>query len=400
MMILGILFLIAAVAMAIILPKMNVGTKLVRVLAPCVVVIIAIACIAVSCVVTLEPGEVGLAYQLDGSKTQLQVGYNFIPPWARINEWNTTIQVFTFSQGEAEDDIYGAQTSEKDYIEAVATISVRINTEKMDEYVALYGNEQLSSARIQQMLKTMSREAIESSVNVKPTADVMANKKQVTTEAKDYLTKSMSELPIVLVSFTLDDLIAPESYEAAIRDQAQMRMDKEKATLQQEVNEQQALADKIKAEGDAKVKTTQAQADADVKRIEAENAAAVAKIEADNKAEVKKIQAEADAEVRRVQAEAEANEIKVKATAEAEAVVMQGEAEAKAIAAQGEAYKQNPQLIELKMKEIQAAVEQAWAEKWSGFSFEGMSGFNFANLTEILKGIIPNSTTVEMTPAE
>ena len=70
---------------------------------------------------------------------------------------------------------------------------------------------------------------------------------------------------------------------------------------------------------------------------------------------------------------------------------MQGEAEAKAIAAQGEAYKQNPQLIELEMAEIQAAVEQAWAEKWSGYSFEGMSGFNFANLTDILKEIIPTS---------
>lgn len=359
-------------------------------------IIISIAFIAFSFVVTLNPGEVGIAYQLSGNKTPITVGYNFIPPWARINKWNTTIQVFTFSQGDANDDIYGAQTNEKDYIEVVSTMSIRIDTERMDEYIALYGTEELSSKRILQMLKTISREAIESSINVKSTADVMSGKKVVSQEAHDYLNTALKDLPVVLISFTVDDLIAPESYENAIKEQAQLRMDKEKAILQQQINMEQSLANKVKAEGEATVKQTQATADAEVKRIEAESAAAVAKIKAENEATVKETQATAEANVRRIQAEAEANEITVKATADAEAIVMQGEAEAKAIAAQGEAYKQNSQLIELKMAEIQADVERSWAEKWSGFSFEGMSGFNFANLTEILKGILPNSTTTSM----
>lgn len=116
--------------------------------------------------------------------------------------------------------------------------------------------------------------------------------------------------------------------------------------MQQQINEQQALADKAKADGEVAVMQTKATA--------------------------------------------EANEITTKGNAEA--IVVQGEAEAKAIAARGEAYKQNPQLIELEMAEISAATEKAWADKRSGFSFEGMSGFNFANLTEILKGIIPTGT--------
>lgn len=389
-MILGILFVVLAVVSAFV-PKN--APRLVRVITPCVSTVIAIVLVLTSIVVTLEPGKVGLAYRLNGSTTRLNVGYNFVPPFARVNEWNTTIQVFTFSQGEAYDDIYGAQTNEKDYIEVVATMSIKIDTEQLEKYIALYGNEQLTSKRIQQMLKTISREAIESSVNVKSTADVMGNKKQISTEAKEYLQNAMKDLPIVLVSFTVDDLIAPESYENAIKEQAQLRMDKEKAMLQQEINEQEALANKIRAEGESKVKTTQAQADAEVKRIEAENAAAVAKIQADNEAEVKKIQAEAEASVRRIKAEAEATEITTKANAEAEAVVKQGEAEAKAIAARGEAYKQNTQLIELKMAEITAEVQRAWGERWSGYSFDGMSGFNFANLTEIFQEILSKPVT-------
>ena len=387
LLVLGILCVLLAVVAFIALPKFNL--RLYKILSP-LVLLLGVVFVLLSFVVTLDPGQVGIAYQLNGNSTPLNVGYNFIPPWSRINQWDATIQVFVFSQGEANDDIYGAQTMEKDYIEAVATISVRIDTEQMDKYVALYGNEQLSSVRIQQMLKTISREAIESSVNTKETATVMGNKKQVTAEAKDYLQNALQDLPIVLISFTLDDLVAPDSYEAAIREQAQLRMDKEKAVLQQEINEQQALADKIKAEGEAQVKTTQAQADADVKKIEAENVATIARIQAENDAEVKKIQAEAEASVRKTKADAEANEITTKATAEAEATIAQGEAEAKAIAAQGESYKQNPQLIELRLAELQAEIQEAWASKWSGYSFEGMSGFNFANMTEILKGLIPS----------
>lgn len=355
--------------------------------------------IVASFVVVLQPGEVGIAYQLRGSSRELQVGYNFVAPWARMHRWDTTMQVVTFSQGDAADDIYGAQTTEKDYIEVVATIGVHIDTSKMTEYIALYGNEQISSKRITKLLKTISRNSIESIIGSYTTSEVMGNKKKIGEEASTHLKESIKDLPIILDSFTIDDLVAPESYELAIKEQAQLRMEKEKATLQQQINEQEALANKTKAEGDAAVLKTQAEADAAVKKIEAENAASVAKIKADNDAEVKKIQAEAEASVRKTQAEAQATEITTKANAEAEATIKKGEAEAKAIAAQGEAYNQNPQLIDLKKAEISAEVQSKWAENWSGYSFEGMSGFNFADLTEILKNLI-NPSIPAVVPAE
>ena len=352
-------------------------------------ILLATALIASSFVVVMDAGEVGRAYNISGKSTELTLGYNFVPPWARRYNWDVTQYVVTFSQGDASNDVFGAQTVEKDFIEAVATIGIRIDTERMEDWISTYGSEQINSNKIQLMLKTVSRSAIEKAVSEYTTAEVMGKKNQVSEEAKKYFVEALSDVPVIVEFFTLDDLIAPESYENAIKAQAQLRMDKENALLQQEVNEQQAKADKAKAEGEAAVKKTQAEADAEVKRIEAENAAAVAKIKADNDAAVKRVEAEAEAEVRRIKAEAQANETTTNANAQAEATIAQGEAEAKAISAQGEAYRLNPQLIEIKMAEINAEVETKWAEGWSGYSFEGMSGFNFANLTEIFKNLIP-----------
>ena len=350
---------------------------------------VAIVFILWSFVVTLVPGQVGIAYQLSGSRSDLKVGYNFVAPWAKIHTWDTTIQVVTFSEGDAKDDIYGAQTTEKDYITVVATIGLHIDTDQMDEYIKLYGNEQVRSERIMKLLKTVSRNSIESVIGVNKTADVMANKKMIGEKSGEHFKASVAELPLVIDSFTIDDLVAPDSYENAIKEQAALRMETEKATLQQQKNEQEAAANKIKAEGEAAVLKTQAQAQADVKKIEAENAAAVKKIEAENAAEVAKIKADNDAEVKKVQAEADASVKVTQATASAEATVKQGEAEATAIKAQGAAYNENPKLIELKVKQIEADVQSKWAEHWSGYSFEGIGGFTFTNLSDLLKGIIP-----------
>lgn len=393
--VLGVVILIAGVVVALFVPKMleQDKRKVVRLSILGVTILVSLIFILMSTIVTLSPGQVGLAYHLNGSNSQMKVGYNFVAPWAKMHRWDTTMQVITFSEGEAVDDIYGAQTTEKDYIKVVATIGVHIDTSRMNDYIALYGNEQITSSRITRLLKTVSRNSIEKTIGSYTTADAMSNKKKIGEESEEQMRIAISELPIVMDSFTIDDLVAPESYENAIKEQAKLRMDRDKAALQQQINEQEALANKTKAEGEAAVKKTQAEADAAVKEIEAQNAASVAKIQADNQAEVKKIQAEAEANVRRIQAEAKATETTTQANAEAEATVKKGEAEASAIVAQGEAYKKNPELIDLRKVEINAEVQKQWADRWSGYSFEGMSGLNFTNFTDILKGLIPSVNT-------
>lgn len=342
-------------------------------------IIVSVVIVLASFIVTVSPGHVGIAYHLSGASTNLKVGYNFVSPWAKIHIWDVTTHVVTFSEGEAIDDIYGAQTSEKDYITVVATLGVRIDTSKMEEYVSLYGNEQITSQRIMRLLKTISRNSIEYTIGSYKTAEVMSNKKGVAVEAGNHFRSAVANLPIVVDSFTIDDLVAPESYENAIRQQAQLRMDKANAELQQEVNAAEAEANRIRAEGEATVAQTQANSRAEVARIDAENDAQVAKIKAENDAEVARINAEADASVKVTQAEAAAT-----------ATVKAGEAEAKAVSAQGKAYAENPQLLDLKLAEITAEVQIEWAKKWSGYTFEGLNGITFTNLTDILKNFFPN----------
>ena len=358
-----------------------------------VAIVIAIP-VALSFIVVLDPGYIGVSYDLSGNSKELVVGYNMVAPWCRKYTWDGTNKTITFTEGEAEDDIYGAQTKEKDYIVAVAKITVAIDSARMPEYVTSYGTSKIDSDRIVSILKSETRRAIEDAISEYTTAYVMENKSTIAAKARENVFNYLSNQPFKISTFSIEDLQAPESYENAIRAQAETRMQKENAVLQQQLNEQQALANKIKAEGEAAVLETNANAQARVREIEAETAANVAKIEAENAAEVAKINAEAEASVKATQVDAEAKAIETKANAEAKATIATGEAEAAAISAQGEAYAKNPKLMEIEIKEIEAEVQKSWAEKWSGYNFEVIGGFTFADLTDLLKGLIPTNVGI------
>jgi regulator of protease activity HflC (stomatin/prohibitin superfamily) len=295
-----------------------------------------------------------------------------------------------YTEGDARDDIFGIQTKEKDYIKIVSSTGYHIDPNRLIEYAKLFGKEQISSPKISDMLKLRSRYSCESVVKeYDTTAQVMESKHEISAKTAEYFVAEIADLPIIIDYYTVDDLQASDEYESAIEEQAKLRMERAKQELQKEVNEQEAAANKVKAEGVAAVKKIEAENKAEVEKIAAENAAAVKTIEAENAAQVAKIKADNDAEVKRINAEADASVKVTKATADAEATVKAGEAEAKAIEATGNAYKANPELIDLRKTEINAEVQKSWSEKWSGFSFEGLNGINFTNFTDILKGILP-----------
>ena len=235
----------------------------------CAVIVFAIAITCSQMVVKVNPDTIGIVYNANGSAKTLSTGYNIKAPWAIKKSWSSKANIITFSEGEEVNDIYGAQTSEKDYISVVATMSVRIDVNRLSEYIVRYGDADISDEKIRQLLKTTSRTAIENIISRYTTSDVMSYKAKINSEAFAEFKNVLSEQPLVIDSFTLDDLVAPESYEQAIRDQAELRMNKQKAELQKEVNEAEASANKIKAEGEAAVA-----------EVNANNAAAVAKIKA------------------------------------------------------------------------------------------------------------------------
>ncbi len=362
-----------------------------------VAIVLAIVIMISSCIVTIQPGFSGRAYSLSGKVKTLKVGRNGVSPFSLVREVEVRTQTLKFAEVDDNDpsDIYGAQTKDGDYLRIASTLGARPDPNRLDQYLEMYGVENLSSKRIYEQLKAISRDAAERVIGLETTSYVMSSKTILSTQIKDIFSEAIKDMPIIIDSFTIDDLQASDEYERAIKEQAQLRMNQKNQLLTQEVNAETAKANKIEAEGIAEVRRIQAENDALVKKIEAENTAEVKKIQAENAAEVKKIEADNEAEVKRIQAEADASVIITKANADAEAVVKAGEAEAKALKAQGEAYTTNPELMKLKLAQIEAELKAKWAEKWSGFSFEGLNGITFTNFTDLLKGIIPQVSMAE-----
>lgn len=344
-----------------------------------IALVLALIILPCSTIVKVNPDEVGISY-VGQNKTTLHTGYNITAPWAIVKTWTSKATVVTYSEGEGIDNIYGAQTSEKDYIQVVATVSARVDVNRLDDYISRYGDSAVDSDKLQKVIKSVSRTAIEKVIGSYTTSDVMSKKSKINDEAKTEFLTMIAEQPILIDSFTIDDLVAPDSYEQMIKDQASLRQQTEKAELQKKLNETEAEANKIKAEGEATVAKTNAEKEAAVKKINAEANAEAAKIDANSKAEVVKIDANAEAE-----------KITIKAKADADAVVLAGEAEAKAKTALSDIYKNNPELYELAVKEIDAEIQKEWAEKWSGYDFNGMSSVSFANVSDILNSILSNN---------
>lgn len=367
-------------------------------------------CIITLCstVVKVNPSEIAYAYKPDGSSVKLHTGYNMKSPLSKVVSIETKSCINTFSEGEESDNTFGAQTSDKDYIQIVATISYRVDPDRISEYVVRYGTKTVGCDEIYKLIKSEAKKASESVINKRTTADVISNKAQVNEDARVAFIELMKSHPIIIDSFTIDDTVAPESYEETIKQQAAIRQNQQTAELQKELNAKTAEANKIKADGEAEVAKINAQKDLDVAKINAEKDASVATINANNNAEVAKINAQKDAEVKKInsdaeilrsenEAEAKARIMKTESEAEAEKTKTLADAEAHAIEVAGEAYKNNPDLYEIKKAEIVADVQKAWAEKWAGIDMSGISPtISYADFSDILNGIIASYTNTNI----
>lgn len=361
-------------------------------------------------VTKVEPSEIAYVYNPNGSYEKLHTGYNTKSMLSNVIAISTKSQINTFSEGEAADDIFGAQSLEQDYIQIVATISYRVDPDRVNEYIVRYGTKGVDSHEVYTLIKAEAKKAAESVISKRKTSDVMSNKAEVNEAAKTAFIELMKDHPIIIDSFTIDDTIAPESYELTIIAQAKLRQDMQTADLQKDLNARNAEANKIKADGEAAVAKVEAQKAADVAEINARKEASVATINAQNNAEVAKINAEKDAESKRIasdanilrsknEAEANASILKTESAAEAEKIKTLADAEAYALEQAGKAYKENPDLYDMKKVEIAAEVQKAWAERWSGIDMGGISPtISYADISTLIDSIVAAYTDIEIQP--
>lgn len=390
-MMLFILGCVSFLALLILVPTLLKRVRLLGAVARAVVGLVAAVLVggtmlAMSMAQTLSPGEIGRAYQLDGSAQELTVGYNFVAPWQRIYTWDMRSQTLSFAEGGAADDAFGAQTKNGDYLTAIANITVRIDPDRLDEYIGRFGNERIAgNPKVALILKNELKRAMENALADYETRDLMSNKAKAADEARNIALQYLEAMPFVVETLWFVDFEASSEYETAIRQQADIRMKTDLAVLQESLNKQDAQNNKVKADGEAEVKRIQARADADAAEIAAQNEASIARITA-----------ERDAEVKRVQAKADATATTTRATAEAAARIAQDEAEAKGATAIGQAYSMNPQLLEIKRIEL----DMQWAQSWNGMmpQFQGLEAFSFADLTGLIGQLMPSADAASDAP--
>ncbi|MCL1963708.1 MAG: hypothetical protein FWF69_01425, partial [Firmicutes bacterium] len=337
----------------------------------------------------VAPGRITRIYTVGGGGRVLTTGYNFTAPWNKKSTWDTTLQKFVFVELGVEsdpNDAFGGQTMDGDYLTTVANLSVRINPERLDEYIEIFGEKNIGSD-LGAMMKGVLKAAFEQCLEAYHTENVMPNKSKIVGQAREIaIARLEDEFPILVGELIYPDIIASAAYEDAIKRKAQLRMETEQLMLEAARNTQAAEANRIEAEGEAEVVRINAEAQAKAVQEAAKGEAAASEARAKAAAEVLRINSEAQATAAEEKARGESAAIALMAAAEADALLARTKAEADGYRELGTAYADFPHLMQLKSLEN----ENALIHQWNGVYIPSLGAgagntVGFANYTELFE---------------
>ena len=198
--------------------------------------------------------------------------------------------------------------------------------------------------------------------------EITTNKENIALYVKDKLNEYTTQFGINILKVNFVSYDFTDEYNAILEERAALKAEVINEELRQ--NKQRVAA---QTEYDVAVK--QAAKDAETAKIAAENAKEVALIKAEQDKQTRIIEANAAAEAKKINADNEAYVTITVANAERDARL------AAAAATKAELEAQAAGLNEL-------IIQRNFIEKWDGKlipSFNGMSSFNFADMTEIIK---------------
>jgi|GEM_PF-4379679 Membrane protease subunits, stomatin/prohibitin homologs len=307
---------------------------------------------AMSFVTHVKPGEIVRVYQLAGGERTLTVGYNILPAWDKTQTWDASTVNYSFKElGDENDpnDAFGGQTKNGDYMTVVANLAVRIDPDRMAQYIATFGTRNLDEA-VGATLKGILKNSFEQCLETRETETVMSSKSQIEAEAIAIaVARIQSELPLIVTSLTYPDIVASPEYEAAIKMIADARMQEQLAEARKLQNIAEAGANAEAANGQAAV----VQINADASKYQQETAAT-----------------------------AQANSLATIAQAEADALLVKALAEAEAGEKLGLLFAQYPGLLESKRIDVYGEIGALWDGRQMP-SFGG-NGVNILDIAGIL----------------
>ena len=314
--VLGILFIIAAVAAPFVMHNLEMRGGGV---ASLVCIILAIAIVGGSCISTVPTGHTGILTTFGRVEDKnLPEGMNFHAPWQNITTMTNKEQIFT-----EKNLCFSADLQEVAY---TYTVKYSLLPSAAPTIYKTVGTDYFNI-----LIKPQVNNAIKAEFGLVEAENMTELRTQL--QAKiDETVKAFATQYGIEVSVVIDDFDFSDAYTNAIE--------------AKQVAEQEALRDKTQQQ----METERARQQAERAKIEAENAAAIRKINAEADAEAAKVKAQADYEV---------------AQLEADAIAYKGQKEAEATAALAAAI-------------TDEVVAYEYAQNWSGNLPTYMMGGNGA----------------------
>ena len=268
----------------------------------------------------VQAGYEGVVYNASGcieAKT-LKQGWHLIAPWKTVTQYPVSRETIMFSaennEGEKGDTSIAIGSKEGKYLKVNVTTIARCDVAKLPELFTMFKGQSFEVLREGIIKQTIKAELTKVSTEY-PMFDIYSGKRgEVSAKAQVAIAKKLEQIGIIVESVEITGVTLDAETQRAVD------------ALQKAKMEQKQV--------EANAKAQQAKAEAEV---------AVAKAEAEK--------AKAQAEVSVAQAEGQAK-----------AKVAQAEGEAKANAVLSNSL--TPTLMQLKLAEIQADVQKAYADAW------------------------------------
>lgn len=280
--ILGALFLLGGIIVAIIAARKSFGGGVIGSLAA---IVFGIILLVVSCVSSVPTGHTGILTTFGAVEdASLPNGINFHAPWQNVITMSNKEQTFTETN----------VAFSKDLQEVKYTYTVKYSL-RADATPTIYKT--VGADYFNTLIKPQVNNAVKAEFGLVAAEDMTETRNAI----QDKINRAAAihaELYGITVQVYLDDFDFTDAYTNAIE--------------AKQVAEQEALRDKTQQE----METERARQQAERAKIQAENDAAIRKINADADAEAAKVKAQADYEV----AQLEADAIAYKGAKEAEAM--------------------------------------------------------------------------------
>ncbi|MDO5521245.1 MAG: prohibitin family protein [bacterium] len=237
------------------------------------VAIIAVVVLGFSCMEKIQPGYVGIVYNLKGGIEDeiLTQGLHVVSPFKKINSYSVATEQAYLSRDEKEgsedDDSFTIPTSDGKTVNVDLEFSYHFDSDVLPQTFTTFKGQSGSSIEqtfIRGKIKAWTSE-VSSTFSV---IDIYGEKRaELNTKVLDHVKTKFSEYGIIIDSVNFSRISLDEKTEEAIQQRINKQQELETAKLESQKATIEAEKKKIQAEADAQAKIIAAEAEAKANKL-------------------------------------------------------------------------------------------------------------------------------------